>query len=125
MKVYIAGPMTGMPGWNFRAFDAAAEFLRGCGYVVVSPADLDREVGFDPSSESAVTKDFLRSALTRDLAAVCACDGVAVLDGWLSSLGAVVEVALAVRLGLRVLDAGTLEDITDDTREYIRWRLLA
>jgi hypothetical protein len=124
VKVYIAGPMTGIDKWNFPAFDAAAEWLRGCGYTVVSPAEIDRKNGF---TEDAVVADqrFLRGALARDLTAVCECDGVAVLAGWQSSLGACIEIALAVRLGLRVLDADSLEDLTEDVGEYIKWKMLA
>lgn len=124
MKVYIAGPMTGHADYNFPAFDGAAKFLRGCGYTVINPADLDRERGFDPSRDEA-GEEFLRGALQRDLSAICGCDGVAALDGWQQSLGASIEVALAVRLGLRIIDAETAEDLTDDTNEYVRWRMQA
>jgi hypothetical protein len=124
MKVYIAGPMTGIPNWNYPAFDEAAQFLRGCGYRVVSPADLDRAAGF-AETQVVVDAAFLRQAMARDLAAICECDGVALLEGWQSSMGACIEVALAARLGLRIIDAETLEDITDDTKEYIYWRMLA
>lgn len=123
MKVYLAGPMTGIESWNFPAFDAAAEWLRGCGYTVVNPADLDRQAGFDGDC-TAVSPTFLREAMGRDLAAICGCDGVAVLEGWQASLGACIEVALAVRLGLRILDAETLEELTEDIGEFIRWKML-
>lgn len=124
MKLYIAGPMTGIPAWNFPAFDAAALYLRGCGYTVVNPAELDRECGFT-QQQHTVSAEFLRSAMRRDLAAICDCDGVAVLENWQSSLGACIEVALAVRLGLRIIDAETLEDLTEDVCEYVRWRMTA
>lgn len=124
MRLYIAGPMTGLPAWNFPAFDEAATFLRGCGYTVTNPADLDREAGF-AEGQPTVSAGFLRAAMKRDLAAICDCDGIAVLDGWQSSMGACIEVALAVRLGLRIIDAETLEDLTDDVTEYVRWRILA
>lgn len=124
MRLYIAGPMTGIRDWNFPAFDSAAEYLRGCGYSVINPADLDRTTGFH-ESQRAVTGDFMRRAMQRDLSAICECDGVAVLENWQASLGAGIEVALAVRLGLRIIDAETLEDITNDTAEYVRWRMTA
>ncbi len=124
MRVYIAGPMTGIPNWNFPAFDAAAKFLRDCGYTVVNPADLDREAGFN-ESQAGVGQEFLRQAMSRDLAAICECDGIAVLHGWQRSMGACIEVALASRLGLRIVDAETLEDVSDDAREYMYWRMLA
>ena len=43
MRIYIAGPMSGLPSFNFPAFDAAARDLREQGYDVVSPAELDSE----------------------------------------------------------------------------------
>ena len=124
MRLYIAGPMTGLPAWNFPAFDGAAVYLRGCGYEVTNPADLDRAAGFSEGQPTAPA-GFLRAAMKRDLAAICDCDGIAVLEGWQSSMGACIEVALAVRLGLRIIDAETLEDLTDDVTEYVRWRMLA
>ncbi len=37
--VYIAGPMTGLPGWNYSAFNAAAKTLRDIGIKVENPAE--------------------------------------------------------------------------------------
>jgi hypothetical protein len=38
---YLAGPMTGIPAFNFPAFDLAAADLRAQGIDIVSPAELD------------------------------------------------------------------------------------
>ncbi|MFG9313326.1 DUF4406 domain-containing protein [Pseudomonas aeruginosa] len=38
-RIYIAGPMTGYKDYNFPAFNAQAEALRGLGYHVENPAD--------------------------------------------------------------------------------------
>lgn len=40
-RIYDSGPMTGLPGLNFPAFDAAAKQLRAAGYDVVNPAELN------------------------------------------------------------------------------------
>lgn len=100
--VYLAGPMTGLPGYNFPAFDAAAELLEAQGYRVFNPAQMDRDVGFDPRS-TEVDDKFLRDALRRDLAAICDADAIAMLPGWEKSGGARIEWMLAAHLGLEII----------------------
>lgn len=102
MTIYLAGPMTGLPQFNFPAFDAAAEMLAAQGHTVFNPAQMDRDVGFDPAT-TVVSKEFLRDALRRDLSAICNCDAVAMLPGWEQSGGARVEWTLATHLGLEIL----------------------
>lgn len=102
MKVYLAGPMRGYPQFNFPAFDEAAAILAADGHDVVNPAQMDRDVGFDPQS-TEVSTEFLRDAMRRDLSAICECDAIAMLKGWENSGGANIEWALAVHLGLRVM----------------------
>ena len=38
MKLYLAGPMTGIKDLNFPAFHAEASRLRALGHIVVNPA---------------------------------------------------------------------------------------
>lgn len=102
MKIYVAGPMRGYPEFNFPAFDAAAELLAKGGHFVINPAQMDRDVGFDPQS-AEVSDTFLRDALRRDLSAICECDAIAMLPDWEHSGGARIEWALAVHLGLEVI----------------------
>lgn len=70
-RIYISGPMTGMPNMNFPAFNAEAERLRTLGFDVVNPV----EINPDPD---ASWQDCMR----RDLAALLTCDTLALLDGW-------------------------------------------
>lgn len=100
-RVYVAGPMTGRDDWNFPEFERATAELREAGFEVQSPHEFDLEDGFDPSGDGA---DFdLREALERDVEAVLAADGVALLDGWEESPGAVVEVLTAASQGTPAL----------------------
>jgi hypothetical protein len=46
--LYLGGPMTNYPQFNFPAFDRAAQTLRDHGYTIVSPAELD-----DPETREA------------------------------------------------------------------------
>lgn len=91
-RVYVAGPMTGYPELNFPAFHAAAAWLRGLGYHVENPA----EINADPA---AAWVDCMRA----DIARLVTCDRIYLLHGWQKSRGAKVEFDLAVVLGLEVL----------------------
>ena len=90
MKIYIAGPMRGKKWFNFPDFDWAKESLERAGWEVISPADLDREIGFDVASLppdtdwSDVSKlGFdLKAAIQRDVAAILNCDAIFMLHGW-------------------------------------------
>lgn len=102
---YLAGPMRGYPRFNFDAFDAfdaAAEDLRKRGFDILSPADLDREVDFDPDKDIP-DQAFMTAAARRDIEAVFASDGVVLLPGWEPSIGACMEKLLAHMLGKEVL----------------------
>lgn len=116
MKVYLAGPMRGIPEFNFPAFHAAAARLRAQGHTVFNPAERDIEHhGVDISKGNATGDETiavavhgfnLREALNDDLTFICLqADAVAVLPGWESSKGARAEVATAHALGLEVMEA--------------------
>ena len=118
MKVYIAGPMSGKPQYNFPAFDAVAFDWREHGNVVASPPDITRAFWWDrfgrqynPETDRAEWGDAVTCELfKRDLAAVCDADVIVVLDGWEHSRGARIEVAVANALRKRVVSASTLCD---------------
>jgi len=115
MKVYVAGPMRGIPEFNFPAFHAAAAQLREMGHFVFSPAEKDNERhGTDISKgnasgcEDVAAKEHgfdLRVALGVDLGWICAeADAVALLPGWEKSKGAMAERAAAIALGLEIIE---------------------
>lgn len=91
-RIYVAGPMAGMPELNFPAFNEAARTLRSFGLEVVNPAELN--VGIEGNWAACMRND-VRELVT--------CDTLALLPGWERSRGAQVENRLARDLGLRVL----------------------
>lgn len=105
-NVYVAGPMRGLPEFNFPAFNAADDRLTDLGYDVFNPAARDRATGFDPSGmtghENLTAHGFdLRAALGADTYYIAHhADGILLLDGWENSSGARAELALAAALGL-------------------------
>jgi hypothetical protein len=94
--IYISGPMTGIPEFNFPAFNAAAERLRAEGHAVVNPAELDVQ----DAGKAMEWADYLR----RDIKALMDCKAIALLPGWDKSRGATLEHYIATKLGMRVID---------------------
>ena len=92
MKLYIAGPMTGLPEFNYPAFFDAAHRLEAVGVEPINPARIDGREG------CSSWLDYMRASL-RDVAE---CDGIAVLPGWQDSRGAALEVHIARSLDLPV-----------------------
>lgn len=92
MRLYIAGPMTGLPEFNYPAFFDAAKALAERGIDSINPA---REEGREGCSDWV---SFMRASL-RDLAD---CDGIALLPGWQNSRGAAMEYRIGHDLGLPV-----------------------
>jgi len=114
MRVYLSGPMTGLPDFNYPTFNKVAERLRGLGYDVTNPAE---NFGGRPDHPGG------RSAYMRlDVGHVLDADAVAVLPGWEKSRGARLEVAVALELGLPVIDAETREPIPHLTSQVSIWR---
>ncbi len=98
--IYISGPMTGIAGHNFAAFDAAELALREKGWRVVSPANIARKNGV--SEGSSVDSEELRQIQEQDLEALLTCKAVFMLKGWRDSKGAKAEFHVAKWLQLEV-----------------------
>lgn len=99
-RIYIAGPMTGLPDLNFPAFNAAADALRTQGWHVENPAD-------HGVIEGAQWEDYLAYDITR----LGTCGAIYLLPGWEKSKGATLEAHIAKMLGLQVLLAPGAEDV--------------
>lgn len=108
VRCYIAGPMTGLPRFNFDAFEDACDRLRADGFHVTSPHEMDLANGYDP--DSGVDIADLRATLEADIAAVKGADIVVLLPGWERSPGAMIEVLVAEAHGVPCV---TLADVTN------------
>jgi hypothetical protein len=99
--IYLSGPMSGLPDFNYPAFNRAAADLRAMEYDVINPAE-----AIDGETHHPYT-EYIR----RDVENVLKCDLLVLLNGWEDSAGAHLEVALAVGVGIPV---ARLEDMIDD-----------
>ena len=93
-RVYLSGAMTGQPDLNFPAFHAEAARLRALGYLVVNPAELNPnpKIGW-------------HACMRNDLKALLDCDALVLLPGWEQSAGAHLEMHVAHRVGMDILQA--------------------
>jgi hypothetical protein len=90
-RVYIAGPMTGLPDHNFPAFHAMAAQLRAQGLDAVNPAEIN-------AGKDGAWADYMRA----DIAQLVTCDSLMLLPGWERSRGAKLEFRIAVELGMTI-----------------------
>ena len=92
MKVYLAGPMRGLPNLNFEAFTKAAEQLRNQGHEVYNPAAANLD-GLP-----------LKQIMAHVLWWLChEAEAVAFLPGWRKSGGARIEFLIAKYLGYTII----------------------
>jgi hypothetical protein len=85
--------MTGLPAFNYPAFNSAARRLRVLGYHVLNPVDVEKHT---TSSAPQPWEWYMRHALRMVLDA----DGLALLENWQDSRGATLEVHVAEALAL-------------------------
>lgn len=97
-RIYIAGPMTGLPLFNYPAFNTAAQRLRAMGFEVENPAE-------NPEPKCGTWLGYMRMAIRQ----LVTCDGVALLPGWRGSRGARIERWLAGMLGLIVVSESAIQ----------------
>ncbi|MEB6163948.1 DUF4406 domain-containing protein [Pseudomonas aeruginosa] len=96
-RVYLAGPMTGLPDFNYPAFNAEERRIRALGYLVENPAS-------NMVYRGSPWETFMRDGIKR----LMDCDILALLPGWERSRGANIERGLAITLGMHVVDAVAL-----------------
>ncbi len=89
-KIYIAGPMSGLPNFNRDAFNAEAHRLLGLGHVALNPAILPD--GLEQLQYMAICIEMVKMA-----------DQLVMLSGWERSAGARAEHALAIKLGKAII----------------------
>ena len=101
-RIYIAGPMTGMPDMNVVEFRKAAKFIeessKGFSYGF-NPHDVANMLGWSDKTHLGE----IASNLIRDL---IICDAIYMLRGWEQSKGARAEHAVAVWIGLDIMYQG-------------------
>lgn len=101
-RVYIAGPMTGLPQMNYPAFVEAAARWREAGWDVVAPHE-----NFDGDT-TLPYGTYIRA----DLAMLLTATAIALLPGWEHSRGARFELHAAQLMGFDMYDAVSMDPVS-------------
>lgn len=110
-RIYIAGPMTGLPDSNHAAFNDAAERLRNRGWHVENPAE-------NPPPHvdaSCAWNAYMRMGVSQ----LMTCHAIYLLPGWQQSKGASLEYLIAQRLGLQVHEHALQEDVLQEQLQQL------
>lgn len=108
-QIYIAGPMTGFPAYNYAEFmrvgDLAREHFSCQVYTPFNASNIvwmkHHRRNFDPYRDAAeYGSKIMREMFQLDLEYVCEADAIVLLAGWESSRGARLEAATAKLLGI-------------------------
>jgi len=84
---YLGGPMTGLPGYNYPRFIEVSTILRGLGITLFPAHEVDH--GGPPGNRP------YHEYLKGDLKVMLTCDHIILLEGWMESKGANLEVDVA------------------------------
>ncbi len=94
MKIYISGPITGLPYNEVEScFNKVEKELQLAGYETVNPIN-------NGLPKDSTWKEHMRA----DLRLLLDCDAIYMLEGWERSIGAMIEYDLALKLHLAVLN---------------------
>lgn len=97
MKVYVSGPMTGLPDLGFGALKAMTAALRAAGFEVVCPTETPKPVRRD--GKEPLHSDWMRASLRR----LMECDAIVMTGNWAASDGALDELAAARSVDMPVV----------------------
>lgn len=116
-KVYISGPISGIEDANRKAFKDAEDRLTKMNFEVINPHNLFSQEEMNKLEHDVTTKvisfDQLWSVcMKRDIKALMDCEFVAVLPYWESSRGANLEIAIAKAVGMPIINAVNMQEIT-------------
>lgn len=93
-RMYLSGPMTGIPNYNHELFDKVAKEFRDANFAVCSPSE------FFDGDLTKERKEYMREAVKYLLEA----DTIVLLPGWEESKGSRLEAAIATELDLIVVE---------------------
>lgn len=127
--VYIAGPMSNLPKFNFPAFEEAAATLRAQGMNIISPNEQDSEA-IQAEARKSTTGALINGKiggetwgeiLARDVRIVAdKVTAIALLPNWERSKGAKLEVTVALLQGKSLYAYHAGAGLTPLSRDWVK-----
>lgn len=112
-KVYLSGPITGIKDDNKDSFSHYEYIFKNFGFQVVNPHRLFTfsEVLLINNCTALDEKQKWAMFMKRDISALMKCDFVAVLPYWEKSEGVNLELSIADKLKMPIINAVTYKEI--------------
>lgn len=99
-KIYISGPITGLPELNVHAFSAYELELTRQGHFAVNPHNVCSELVKSEAWKTMTEEQRWAACMDLDIVALGWCDEIHFLRGWEFSRGALIEKAEAEDRGM-------------------------
>lgn len=116
-RVYISGPITGHENGNKNAFNEAELKFKSMNFDVVNPHNLHDRIWEEDWYQKYINKEISNNEywagfMKKDIEHLVQCDFIALLPNWEGSRGANMEIAIAKGLGMPIVNAIDMQEIT-------------
>ena len=99
-KIFISGPMTGYPDFNFPLFNAVSKILIQKGFDVVNPVNICLKY----KKEKVLSdKDVFTAMIDEQQKEERKCTVLLLLPGWEDSVGVRLELQTAIELKMKII----------------------
>ena len=98
-KVFLSGPMTGYPGYNFQRFNLAEKQLADAGIECVNPVHICKKY---KEEHVLADKAVFDKMIAEEQEAERECDAILLLDGWQMSKGVRLELKIALEMDMQI-----------------------
>ena len=98
-KVFLSGPMTGYPGYNFQRFNLAEKQLADAGIECVNPVNICKKY---KEEHVLADKAVFDKMIAEQQEAERECDAILLLDGWQMSKGVRLELKTALEMDMQI-----------------------
>lgn len=117
IKLFISGPMTGLPNYNFDRFNEVEAEIRGGNprIEIVNPVTICRRF----KKELVLSdKRVFDAMIAEQQKEERTCNAILLLDGWQKSKGVRLELKTAIECGMDILLEGDIQIIPSSNSTY-------